>query len=191
MAEIITYPNPLLREKSQPIQNIQEALSLAQKLQQTILDKEGRLVGVGLSAIQIGIPKRIFLAFSKSSRKFLVFVNPQIIWYSKALTSGIPETKNKYEGCLSLPNKWAIIRRAKKIKITYQTLSGQTLTRQFSGQIATIIQHEYDHLEGILFIDRAKEQGEKIYELAKDEKGKEYLKEINYRAASLPYQQTG
>jgi len=179
MAEIITYPNPLLREKSQPIQNIQEALSLAQKLQQTILDKEGRLVGVGLSAIQIGIPKRIFLAFSKSSRKFLIFVNPKIIWYSKALTSGIPETKNKYEGCLSLPNKWAIIRRAKKIKITYQTLSGQTLTRQFSGQIATIIQHEYDHLEGILFIDRAKEQGEKIYELAKDEKGKEYLKETS------------
>lgn len=177
--EIITYPNPILRQKSNPITNQTQAAELAQKLYQTIIDKEGKLVGVGLSAIQIGIPAQIFLAYSKASQKMLVFINPEIIWYSKNQTSGIPDSENKYEGCLSVPNKWGIVKRAKKIKIAYQTLSGQKTTRTFSGQLATIIQHEYDHLQGILFIDRLKEQGGKLYQLSSDPEGKEILEEIS------------
>lgn len=178
MAKIITVPNPLLRQKSETVLINTEAKTLIKELKATLLAKEEAVTGVGLAAVQIGIPKRVFIAYSKASKKFLVFINPEIIWYSKRMTTGVPESKNRFEGCLSLPNKWALVKRAKKIKIVYQTESGQTLTRCFSNQVATIVQHEYDHLDGILFIDRALQQKNKIYELVKDEEDKECLKEV-------------
>ena len=178
MAKIITLPNPLLRQKSQAVTLDAETKKLIDNLKKTLLDSEGKAKGVGLSAIQIGLPKNVFLAYSNSSKKFLTFINPQITWYSKTLTKGVPESKNKYEGCLSVPGLWAIIKRAKTIKIKYQTESGLWQVRKFSSLTATVIQHEYDHLQGVLFIDRALQQKSPIYELTKDEKNKEYLKEI-------------
>lgn len=177
MADIIVNPNHLLRQKSTPVVFDQNINSLIEKLKNTLTQKEG-IKGVGLSAVQIGIPKRVFLAYSKNSKKFLTFINPEIVWYSKTLTNGIPDSKNRFEGCLSVPGLWAIIKRAIIIKIKYQTENGVQQVRKFKGQIATIIQHEYDHLEGILFIDRALQQESKIYQLKKDREGKEYLKEI-------------
>ena len=151
---------------------------IIEELRKTLISQEGEIKGVGLSAIQIGISKRIFLAYSKNSRKFLVFINPQIIRYSKYLTTGIPESKNKFEGCLSVPGIWSIIKRSKDIKIKYLTEKGTIVTRKFKGITATVIQHEYDHLEGTLFIDRALQQNSPIYELDRDKEDKEYLKEI-------------
>lgn len=178
MADIITLPNPLLRQKSKPVIFNKETERLIKELESTLLNTEGKVKGVGLSAIQIGVAQNIFLAYSKSSKKFLVFINPTIAWYSKILTTGVPETKNKYEGCLSVPGLWAIIKRSKSIKIKYQTQNGSWQVRKFTKMTATVIQHEYDHLNGILFIDRAIQQKSPIFELAKDENDKEYLKEI-------------
>ncbi|MGB9637302.1 MAG: peptide deformylase [Microgenomates group bacterium] len=178
MFKIITVPNPLLRQKSEPVNNLKEANKIIDELKETLVKKEGSVAGVGLAAVQIGIPKKVFLAYSKASKKFLSFINPEIIWYSKKQTNTLRDNENRFEGCLSVPNKWSVIRRARKIKVVYQTQTGQKITRTFSDQLATIIQHEYDHLNGILFIDRAIEQGAKIYELVKDEEGKEFLKEI-------------
>lgn len=178
MAKIVTVPNPILRQKSHPITDNGEAKELVKKLEEAIGRKEGAVVGVGLAAIQIGIPKRVFIAYSKSSKKFLSFINPEIVWYSKRKNTGIPDSKNKFEGCLSVPGKWGLVSRPKKIKIIYQTPEGQKMTRSFSGQTATIIQHEYDHLDGILFIDRILEQRGKLFELVSDEEGKEFLEEI-------------
>lgn len=155
----------------------QATTDLAAELKKTLIEKEG-VKGVGLSAVQIGVPKKVFLAYSKPSRMFLTFINPEILWYSEEKTQGVPESKNKYEGCLSVPNYWSIIKRSSSIKIRYQTLSGKKQTRFFLGFTATIIQHEYDHLEGILFIDRALQQKSKIYQLEKDTEGKEVLKEV-------------
>lgn len=177
MVKILTLPNPILRQKSVAVKIDQATADLVAKLKETLIEKEG-IKGVGLSAVQIGIPKKVFLAYSKPSRMFLTFINPEIIWYSKKQTQGIPENKNKYEGCLSVPNYWSIIKRSLSIKIRYQTLSGKKQIRRFLGFTATIIQHEYDHLEGVLFIDRAIEQKSPIYMLTKDKDGKEYLKEI-------------
>lgn len=177
MEKIITVPNPLLRQKSAEVKNINDAASLVQKLKKTLIEKQG-VKGVGLSAIQIGIPKKVMIAYSKASKKDLCFINPQITWYSAELTEGVPESKNKYEGCLSIPNVWAIIKRPQAIKMKYQTQSGKKQTRTFSGFTATIIQHEYDHLNGVLFVDRALEQGSKLYQLEKDSEGKEVLREI-------------
>ncbi len=178
MTKIIIIPNLILRQKSIPAEINTETKTLVKQLKETLMAEEGTIKGVGLAAVQIGIPKKIFLAYSKKSNKLLTFINPQITWYSKSKTKGIPDSKNKYEGCLSLPNKWGLVCRAKAIKITYQSESGIIQSRKFADQIATIIQHEYDHLWGILFIDRILEQKGKIYELAKDENDKEYLKEI-------------
>ena len=103
--------------------------------------------GIGLSANQIGIDLAIFIA--KPKDKFYVFINPEII-----------ETKGeelKEEGCLSIANKYGIVKRAKEVKIKYQTLSRKEKTMKAKGLLAHIIQHEYDHLKGILFIDKAVE----------------------------------
>lgn len=179
MAKIITIPDPILKEKSTPVIIDKNTAELVAKLKETLALKEG-IKGVGLSAVQIGIPKRVFLAYSSGSKKFLTFINPEIIWYSKYITEGIAQSKNKYEGCLSVPKIWAIIKRSKSVKIRYQTLSGVQIVRKFTGLPAIIIQHEYDHLNGILFIQRALEQGSKIYELQKDDQGKEFLQEVNF-----------
>jgi peptide deformylase len=176
MTKILTVPNPILREKSKPAVLDKKTLGLIETLKKALTDKKGGVKGVGLAAVQIGAPKRVFVAYSEKSKKFLTFINPEIAWVSKRLTS---KKDQKYEGCLSLPNKWTQIKRAKEVKVKYQTETGQTQTRKFSGPMAIIVQHEHDHLEGILFIDRASEQKAKLYELKKDEEGKEYLQEIN------------
>jgi len=175
MAKILTVPNPILHEKSKPATVDKKTLTLVETLKKTLTDEKGKIKGVGLAAVQIGMPKRVFIAYSEKSKKFLTFINPEIIWYSKRLLS---KKKQKYEGCLSLPNQWSLLKRPKEVKVKYQTETGQTQVRKFSGMTATIIQHEYDHLEGVLFIDRVLEQKAKLYELRKDEKGKEYLQEI-------------
>ena len=177
MAKIITVPNPLLGKKSEPLVVGKEGQELVKQLKESLIQNEG-VKGVGLSAIQIGIAKSAFLAYSSKSKKFITFINPEIVWYSKRLTRGIPESQNKYEGCLSVPGIWAIIRRSSVIKIKYQTEKGTYQVRKFTGFTATVIQHEYDHTRGILFTQRALEQKSPLYELKKDENDKEILKEL-------------
>jgi len=175
MAKIITVPNSKLREISKSVLVNKKTLELIKKLKQTLLDAEGKMIGVGLAAVQIGVPKQVFLAYSFNSRKLLTFINPEVLWFSKRTTD---PKKSKFEGCLSVPGRWALIKRSKEVKIKYQTEGGKEQVRKFSGMIAIEIQHEYDHINGILFIDRALEQKAKIYEMVKDEGDKEYLKEV-------------
>lgn len=174
MAKIVTIPNPILREKSKKAVVDKKTLDLVKTLKETV-KKDREIIGVGLAAIQIGIPKRVFIAYSEASKKFLTFINPEIVWFSKRV---VAKKEQKFEGCLSVPGKWALIKRPKEVKVKYQTESGQTQVKKFSGRTATVLQHEFDHLNGVLFIDRALEQKEKIFELKKDEKGEEYLEEI-------------
>jgi len=176
MAKIITVPNPLLKEKSKAVPLNQETLALVNQLNETLKNTEGTK-GVGISAIQIGIPKRVFVAYSNQSRKFLVFINPELVWQSKRLITGVPRPM-KLEGCLSVPGIWGLVKRHQVIKLRYQTPSGQTITRRFRGFLGVICQHEYDHLEGILFTDRVLQQKGKLFELKKDEEGKEKLVEM-------------
>ncbi|PIV01134.1 peptide deformylase [Candidatus Shapirobacteria bacterium CG03_land_8_20_14_0_80_39_12] len=175
MAKIITVPNHKLREISKPVLVDKKTLELIKELKQTLLDSEEKMIGVGLAAVQIGVLKQVFLAYSPNSKKLLTFINPEIIWFSQRMTDS---KKSKFEGCLSVPGRWAIIKRSKEVKIKYQTEGGKEQVRKFSGMMAIEVQHEYDHLKGILFIDRALEQKAKIYEMVKDEEDKEYLREV-------------
>lgn len=178
--KILTVPNPILRQKSKPVGKIDKKIKQLTKAMIEVIKKgpEGKRIGVGLSAVQIGKPIRLFVAYSQKGRKYLTFINPEILWKSKRLTKGVPERENKFEGCLSVPGIFGLVRRSKAVKVRYLTLNGQIVIRKFDGLTATVIQHELDHLNGVLFVDRILEQGEKIYKLEKNKKGEEQFVEV-------------
>ena len=164
MLKILTVPNPILRKKSKSVARITPEIK--KLVEEMILflktggEKEGpkgKATGVGLAAPQIGQSSRIVVIWSKASRQFLAMINPKIIWQSKRTRLGM-SGKNPYEGCLSVPGVWGKVRRHSVIKTRYLTPTGAVVIRKFKGLTGVIVQHEIDHLEGILFIDRIVEQ---------------------------------
>jgi len=143
--KIITEPNKLLREISLPVENVGKK---EQQLMDDMLDTMYAANGIGLAAIQIGVPKNlVVIDLNKDKKKIpMFFVNPKITSKSKSLT--------KYEeGCLSIPNLFAEIERPSECEIQYLDYFGKEKTLKANGLLATCIQHEVDHLKGILFID--------------------------------------
>ncbi len=143
--KIITEPNKLLREISLPVENVGKK---EQQLMDDMLDTMYAANGIGLAAIQIGVPKNVVVMdLNKDKKKIpMFFVNPKITSKSKSLT--------KYEeGCLSIPNLFAEIERPSECEIQYLDYFGKEKTLKANGLLATCIQHEVDHLKGILFID--------------------------------------
>lgn len=143
---ILTEPNKILRQMSNPVDHVGEE---EQKLMDDMLETMYAAPGIGLAAIQIGIPKRIIImdiSRKKENKNPLHFINPEIVW--KADEDIIYE-----EGCLSVPNQFAEINRPKECHVKYLDYFGQPQLLKAEGLLATCIQHEIDHLEGILFID--------------------------------------
>jgi len=178
--KIITVPDPLLRQKSKPVKRLdQKVTQLAAEMIKIIKgNSRGQRIGVGLSAVQVGKLIRLFVAYSPQSKKDLVFINPKITWQSKKMTQGVPEREFPYEGCLSIPGYLGLVKRHQTIELEYQSLSGRRWKRKFTGLLATIIQHELDHLNGILFIDRVLEQKGPLYQVERNEKGEESLRPV-------------
>ncbi len=181
---IITVPNPILRQKSQEVEINPQVKKLIKRMKASLVDDKRELVGVGLSAPQVGFNWRVFVTINQAKKvePFRVFINPVIVEYANELTDGVPESKFKLEGCLSIPGVYGLVRRPRWVVIKYWDWDKEGRVRKkeekFEGLIATIIQHEYDHLEGILFVDRVKEQGNKLYKIVIEEKGKERLVEM-------------
>ena len=143
---IITEPNQLLRQVSNYVEKIGKG---EQRLMDDMLETMYAANGIGLAAIQIGIPKRIIVMdISKDEKKKepRYFVNPVI--KNKGSLKATYE-----EGCLSVPNQFAEIDRPKKCDVEYLDYNGKKKILKAEGLLATCIQHEIDHLEGILFID--------------------------------------
>ena len=143
---ILTEPNPLLRQVSKPVDQVGK---LEQQLMDDMLETMYSANGIGLAAIQIGIPKRIIvmdLSKDNNKKEPRYFVNPIIKNKDKEQTT-------YEEGCLSVPGQFAEIARPKKIEIEYLDYHGEKKLLKAEGLLATCIQHEMDHLEGILFID--------------------------------------
>jgi len=144
--KILTEPNKILRQISQPIEKVGEQ---EKELMNDMLETMYAANGIGLAAIQIGVPKRIIVMdLSKEENKKIpmYFVNPIIVKKN--------EEKTIYEeGCLSVPNQFAEIQRSSKCEIEYLNFNGDKQNLEAEGLLATCIQHEMDHLEGILFID--------------------------------------
>ena len=143
---IITEPNKLLRQISKSVSNVGKN---EQRLMDDMLENMYEADGIGLAAIQVGVPKRIIvmdISKEKDKKEPLYFVNPII-------KNKNPVTATYEEGCLSVPNQFAEIDRPSKCDVEYLDYNGKKQLLKAEGLLATCIQHEMDHLEGILFID--------------------------------------
>ena len=143
---ILTEPNKILRQVSKSVEKVGQA---ERQLMDDMLDTMYHANGIGLAAIQIGVPKRIIvmdLSKKEEEKKPMYFVNPVI--------KNKNQNFSKYEeGCLSVPNQFAEIERPKTCEVEYLDYDGEKKIIKAEGLLATCIQHEMDHLQGILFID--------------------------------------
>ena len=146
LRQILTEPNKILRQKSTLVEKVDSDL---QKLMDDMLETMYAAPGIGLAAIQVGVPKRVIvldLASREEKKKPMFFINPEIINRSN-------NNSTYEEGCLSVPGQFAEIERPDKCHVKYLDYYGEKKEIKAEGMLATCIQHEMDHLEGILFID--------------------------------------
>lgn len=204
MTKIITAPNPVLSEASksyvfQKTHSTRSANSgqagsgqgdkflpgFLKDMEETLLEAHDPK-GVGLAAPQVGRSVSIFMAKPTEKSKIFVFINPKILSIEQNpnnpnlpnLPKQKPKKVKKLEGCLSLPSIWGYVKRAPVVTLSYFDPRGVQRTKKFTGFMATIIQHEVDHLHGILFPRRVLEQKGKLYKSTKNEKGEDEFEEI-------------
>jgi len=144
--EILVVPNPVLKQASLPVERVDDELrALMDDMLETMYDAPG----IGLAAIQVGVPKRVIvmdLAREDEPKAPRHFVNPEILWTSE-------ETAPYEEGCLSVPEIYDEIERPARVKLRYLNYQGEQVEEDAEGLYAVCIQHEMDHLNGVLFID--------------------------------------
>ena len=146
LRKIITLPSRKLRAKSEPVGKVTaDVRALVDDMFETMYDAPG----IGLAAIQVGVPKRIVtmdLSKKEGETNPRVFINPEIVWSS--------DDKSTYEeGCLSIPEIHEDVDRPARVKVKFLDLDGERHEEEAEGLYATCIQHEIDHLNGVLFID--------------------------------------
>lgn len=177
MLKIVTVPNDVLTSHAKSIDSFDSKLQDLVKDMEKTLDAQIDPQGVGLAAPQVGIGLSLFIMKPTPESKTTVFINPKIleIEQKKSFTTRIKKDakgkkkRHHLEGCLSIPRIWGPVKRAKKLLLEYQTTQGEKKTEWFTGFKAVIIQHEVDHLNGVLFTQRALEQKNQLYE---EKKGK-------------------
>lgn len=178
MRPIVKVPNLVLATPAKKVTAFDKKLArLVADMKKTLLATK-HPKGVGLAAPQIGEGWRVFLTKPTTKAPVRVFVNAEIVSKSHEQTDGVPGRDNKLEGCLSIPRIWGQVKRATEITLRYQDEKGKTHEEVFTGFLATIIQHETDHINGVVFTQRVLEQGGKLYEPKIGEEGKEVLEEI-------------
>ena len=142
---ILIHPDPRLKKVCEPVTEITaEIRRLAEDMLETMYDAPG----IGLAAPQVGVTRRILVmdCIKDGPPEPLVLINPQLVWAS--------EDQSIYEeGCLSIPDQYAEVKRPAEVRVAWTDLDGATQERHFSGLWATCVQHEIDHLDGKLFID--------------------------------------
>tara|TARA_A100001011_G_scaffold375823_1_gene437775 strand:+ start:450 stop:971 length:522 start_codon:yes stop_codon:yes gene_type:complete len=146
LRKIVIEPDPILRKKCEPLEQVD---ANTKKLMDDMLETMYAAPGIGLAAVQIGILKRLVvidISKSEEKKKPLFLINPQIINQSK-------KTSVYEEGCLSLPGQFAEIERPAECSLKYIDYNGKEKELKAEGLLATCIQHEVDHLNGVLFID--------------------------------------
>ncbi|WP_332774006.1 peptide deformylase [Phenylobacterium sp.] len=146
LREILVVPDPVLKQVSQPVDKVDDELrALMDDMLETMYDAPG----IGLAAIQVGVAKRVIvmdLAGPDEEKAPRYFVNPEILWASE-------ETQPYEEGCLSVPDIFDEVERPIQVKLKYLNYQGEEVIEDAEGLFAVCIQHEMDHLEGVLFID--------------------------------------
>jgi peptide deformylase len=146
LREILIVPDPRLKQKSEPVETVDDGL---RALMDDMLETMYAAPGIGLAAIQIGVPKRVIamdISRSEDEKAPRFFVNPEIVWRSE-------ETAPYEEGCLSVPEIYDEVERPARVRIRYLDYHGKPHEEDAEGLFAVCIQHEMDHLDGVLFID--------------------------------------
>lgn len=197
--QIVTTPNEILVKKSETVKKFDK------KLKEIVRGMEKALLattdpkGVGLAAPQVGLSLCIFQMKPNEKTEVKTFINPEII--SGLDAKGILDRKNSenveanqtlpagrqaknskgklLEGCLSIPNIWGNVTRKKEVTLSWQDEEGKKYQKTFKGFPAIIIQHEIDHLNGVLFTKHVMEQKEKLYRSHRNEKGVDEFEEVN------------
>lgn len=144
--DILILPDKRLRQVSDPVKKIDAGI---RKLVEDMFESMYDAPGIGLAAIQIGVPKRVItmdLAKKEEAKNPLVFINPEVVWTSE-------EKATNEEGCLSIPEYYDDVERAAQVRVKYLDLEGKRQEVVANGLFATCLQHEIDHLNGVLFID--------------------------------------
>ena len=146
LRDILVVPDPRLKQVSAAVDAVDDEL---RALMDDMLETMYAAPGIGLAAIQVGVPKRVIvmdIARQEEPREPRYFVNPEILWVSE-------ETAPYEEGCLSVPEIFDEVERPSRVKLRYLDYDGKVVEEDAEGLYAVCIQHEMDHLEGVLFID--------------------------------------
>lgn len=143
LLKILKYPDPFLKTKAKPVEKIDPSIA---EIAQNMLETMYADTGVGLAATQVGLGLRIFVMdCSETHDHPMVFINPEI-------TEKLEEVEAE-EGCLSFPGIYANVKRARKVTIQALNTQGEIFTETYSGLEARCVQHELDHLNGVVFLD--------------------------------------
>ena len=143
---ILTLPDPRLRLVSKPVGKVDAQI---RKLVEDMFETMYSAPGIGLAAVQVGVPKRVVttdLAKKDEPKNPQVYINPEVVWASE-------ERSTYEEGCLSIPEYYEEVERPSQVKVRYTDLEGHEQEIEANGLLATCLQHEIDHLNGVLFID--------------------------------------
>ena len=145
LLEILQAPHPLLKKKAKPVTRVDEAL---RRLAADMFETMYKAPGIGLAAPQVGFSERLIVldVADGEERRPLTLVNPEIVWRSS-------DRATAEEGCLSLPGHFADVTRPQAVKVRYLTGEGLERELETDGLLARCVQHEIDHLDGILFVD--------------------------------------
>ncbi len=178
MKPIVKVPHDVLVTPAREVTSFDKKLALLISDMKRTLLATTNPKGVGLAATQVGVAQKVFITKPTAKAPIRAFINPEIISRSEKQTEGVPERDNPLEGCLSIPQIWGEVKRAESLTLRYQDEQGVSHEETFKGFLATIIQHETDHVNGILFTQRVLEQKGKLYHPVKNKDGKEELEEI-------------
>jgi peptide deformylase len=162
LRDILILPDKRLRLVSEPVKTIDGAV---RRLVDDMFETMYKAPGIGLAAIQVGVPRRIItmdLSKEEDPQEPRVFINPDLLWSSE-------ETATYEEGCLSIPEYYEEVTRPAEVRVQYLDLDGKEQVLEANGLLATCLQHEIDHLNGVLFIDY-------ISKLKRDRVTKKYAK---------------
>jgi peptide deformylase len=175
---IVSAPHKVLSSSANTVD------AFDKKLHSLIKDMKDTLVscthpkGVGLAAPQIGVGLQVFIIRPHESSPISTFVNPTILSHGKPIVPTDEKPHSALEGCLSIPQIWGEVERYESVVVSYKDEVGVIHEEEFKGFKAIIIQHEIDHLHGILYTQRVLEQQKRMYKSEPDGKGKDTLVEI-------------
>jgi peptide deformylase len=161
--DILQLGHPLLRQLADPVEDIQDTnfQNMLDKLLSFVLAKGG----MGIAAPQVGISQQVFILSPHPNARYpYAPTMPSFFVINPEITSRSETTSKDWEGCLSLPGIRALVPRHDAVKVRYKTRKGETINTEYKGFIARVFQHEYDHLQGTVFLDRVDDTHEVMME---------------------------